>query len=317
MSERNQYVDALKGYAILLVVIGHAIQRTAGFGYWPFQEMSPYVPFSGYVTMPLFFVVSGFLLYGRVRKPLLPWLGIKTRQILLPWASWTLLYYFVIRDKFVPTAYSLPGYLRSQILNPSLWYLTVLSMCYVVLALGFGIDDWSLPLLGVAIVLVPWPRLVQLQWFWWWFILGYFIGRFQGRVVPLRFAGWVSGLALYVAGMVLLGQNVDLGARAAMALGAGLTGTLATWLLCKTPLMRPLAYMGVHSLEIYVGQFLFVQLLVIKSPANALITTILAIVGSLAIGYLLRKNRWTDLVFLGARTLHSARAVSTEGAAQS
>lgn len=304
MQKRNHYVDALKGYVILLVVAQHAIQRTEGFGFWPSRPMSPYLLFSAYMTMPLFFAISGYLTFGRVRRPLKNWLGAKARLLMIPFVSWTLLYYFAVRDKFIPTNLSILGYAHSQVVGPSLWYLVVLSLCYLVLAIGFRFGDWTLPLLGVVLALIPAPWLGSLQWFWWWFIGGYFIARFRVQVLSARKVAWAAAVPAYIVGFALVGQNIQLIPRAALSLAAAIVGTLLVQLLQKMPLpMRLIRHLGVHSLEIYVGQFLFVQLLIVRNPFNALVTGVLAVAGSLALGSLLRKNPWTDAIFLGAKKL--------------
>lgn len=316
MRERNHYVDALKGYAILLVVFGHAVQRTQGFGLWPFADMGPYVLFSGVVTMPLFFAVSGYLAFGRVHSPELRWAAGKARLLLIPWLAWTLLFYFAVNDKFVPgPPLSLLQYAQAQFADPTLWYFIVLFICYVVLAVGVPFGDWTLPLLGVVILFTPVPFLSSLHWYWWWFIGGYFFAKFEEIALKARWIAWVVGVVVYGVGVVVLTQPVTPSpgqfpplAVNAMAVGAALTGTLVVWLLSMTPLAGPLRHLGIHSMELYAGEFLFVQFLIVPSWVNALITTALAVAGSLALGYLFRLNRWTDLLFLGSKKMPSPEA---------
>lgn len=90
--KRIEFIDAMRGFAMLLVVIWHiyGFSYNMGFGYGV-TEGSP-VTFSwffGIFHMPLFFFISGFILYGAVQK----WQGWrdcgrflsrKARQLLLP-----------------------------------------------------------------------------------------------------------------------------------------------------------------------------------------------------------------------------------------
>lgn len=117
---RNTYIDALKGYAILLVVIGHALQRAEVFGVISWGPLSPYLPYSGYVTMPLFFAVSGYLSFGRVHEPVGKWLLGKARMLLVPLVVWTVIYYFTVNDGLIPTAMPFLEYVRTQATATSL-----------------------------------------------------------------------------------------------------------------------------------------------------------------------------------------------------
>lgn len=301
MPERNQYVDVLKGVLILLVVLGHSIQRTSGFGYWP-DWSAAYLPYSGYVTMPIFFAVSGYLCFGRVRQPLRPWLGRKFRQLMIPWAAWTLVYFVAVRDRYMPNPGRLFEYAQQQLVSPSLWYLMVLFLCGAVLVVGIRLGEWSLLPLGILLVLLPIPWLGSLSFYYWWFIAGYFFGRFEERLVRIRWIAWVTAALAYTGGCLVFGGNVGLWPRVLMAMAAGITATFLAFGLGRTRLAEPLAFIGARSLEIYVGQFLFVQLLIVRSPWNAAIVAVLATGGSLALGWVLGKNRWTDAVFLGGRS---------------
>lgn len=81
MTQRLQYLDSIKGFAIFLMVLAHAIA-------WQFEDyrevvwlqenMTNNVLNAGFIWqfiysfhMPLFFMVSGFLLY----KPEVTWGG--------------------------------------------------------------------------------------------------------------------------------------------------------------------------------------------------------------------------------------------------
>ena len=68
MGKRSITVDTIKGVAIILVIIGHAIQYSFGF-----QENSAYLDNIVYKTiysfhMPLFMLVSGYLSYGSISR---------------------------------------------------------------------------------------------------------------------------------------------------------------------------------------------------------------------------------------------------------
>ena len=86
---RNHTVDIIRGFAMLLVVLGHTMSGTV-------REYSDSMLFQAVWTlqMPLFILISGYV--TRYSKPLteghMLWGWIKKRTIayLLPWAMWTI-----------------------------------------------------------------------------------------------------------------------------------------------------------------------------------------------------------------------------------
>ena len=60
MSNRIQYIDALRALAIFLVVVGHIY--LFGFGYYGADYGSSYCQYIYQFHMPLFFFISGFVL---------------------------------------------------------------------------------------------------------------------------------------------------------------------------------------------------------------------------------------------------------------
>lgn len=298
---RNTYIDALKGYAILLVVIGHALQRAEVFGLISWGPLSPYLPYSGYVTMPLFFAVSGYLTFGRVHEPVGKWLLGKARMLLVPLVVWTVIYYFTVNDGLIPTAMPFLEYVRTQATATSLWFLLTLFYCYVLVGAGTRLGDWALPLIGVVLVALLDRGVVSLGWYWGWFIAGYFWAAHGERLQRFRWPMWAAALAVYAVGVFRPVMSVTLAPRFIFALAAIGLGTLVVHALRTTPIARGLAVLGVRSLSIYVGQFLFVQLVFVHSWFNAVITTVLAITASLLIDRIVSANRWTNLLFLGGR----------------
>ena len=89
MGKRNITIDIIRGFAMLLVVLGHTISGTV-------SEYSDSMLFQVVWTlqMPLFILISGYV--TRYSKPLSDgkslWLFIKKRTLayLLPWAVWTI-----------------------------------------------------------------------------------------------------------------------------------------------------------------------------------------------------------------------------------
>lgn len=119
MRQRLVYIDNLKGFLILLVVLGHCIQTTDA-------DFDHNIAFRCIYSfhMPLFMFVSGFVSY----KPQMVWETVRRRfvQLLVPFIMWALL------DSCIQLDFtSLP----QKILHPDtgLWFLWTLF--FIVLAL--------------------------------------------------------------------------------------------------------------------------------------------------------------------------------------
>jgi fucose 4-O-acetylase-like acetyltransferase len=307
---RNRYLDALKGYAILMVVVGHAIQRSEAFGVVSAAGLGPYMPFWGYVTMPLFLAVSGFLSYGRIGHPLGPWLLRKARMLLVPCAAWTLLYYLLVHDGLLPTALPFGQYVWTQLRFPSLWYLAVLFECYCLLAIASKTGEWSLPLLAVLVLFLPKTYIETPGWYASWFVAGYFLAKWAPLVTKWRWVAWIVAPIVYVGGLVYFGGSLGFASRLLFGVLAAVTATLIVHLLGRTIVGRGLEYMGVHSLVIYVGQFLFLQFVLAPGWANPVVTTVLAILGSLGIEFALRRVPLLDAVLFGGRARRAPRTAA-------
>ena len=89
MSERNHFVDIMRGIAMLLVVLGHTMQDCTTGAH---QSFLYNVIWS--LQMPLFILISGYV--TRYSHPLSSgtdlWKFVKRRTIayLLPWFVWSL-----------------------------------------------------------------------------------------------------------------------------------------------------------------------------------------------------------------------------------
>ena len=85
-TKRLEYLDMVKGLAIILVVLGHIEFISHPLRVW----ISSF-------HMPVFFIVSGILIRykNEADQPLLPLIAKKARQILIPY-FWFSLLYFVI-----------------------------------------------------------------------------------------------------------------------------------------------------------------------------------------------------------------------------
>lgn len=72
---RNQQIDVLKGILIIFVILGHISQ----------------IPYFDWFHMPLFFMISGYLLKVPEKGKCVLWIGKRAKTLLIPYVS----YYFV------------------------------------------------------------------------------------------------------------------------------------------------------------------------------------------------------------------------------
>ena len=77
-------MDAVKAFAIFLVVMGHAVQYISGTDFWN----NPIYQIIYSVHMPLFFVISGFFFVGQQNKSFKEFLSRKVMTLLLPCVVW-------------------------------------------------------------------------------------------------------------------------------------------------------------------------------------------------------------------------------------
>lgn len=132
----NHHVDALKGMLIIFVVFAHTIQLNH-----PLHDNSYlYLTFSSF-AMPLFMLLSGFIVSSQLCNTLWGYLKKYTLRLIVPffvWAVFSYGFYLLYNDHRLPAAMfdvSLPVYLWNTAKSPGngLWFLWVLFLNSVLL----------------------------------------------------------------------------------------------------------------------------------------------------------------------------------------
>jgi fucose 4-O-acetylase-like acetyltransferase len=322
--ERAVRIDAMRGAAIMCVVLGHAVQRNVGADASLFLFLAAF-------EMPLLALVSGYLATPTAARPL-PWILARSRRLLVPFVVWAPVLWLMSRFAFtgldvVGIPASLITYLQLLFARPSdgLWYLLVLFYwCVIALSISpllrrpecmpaaLGVCAAISMGLVLSHVAVPasfpgdfgLPYLVALLPF---FLAGLALratGRDLGAASPRALAG--VGLALFVAvawsvvspWAVL--RAVDPGL---VALAQGMAGVTAAVVLIRSlPTGRwlaPLATMGRASMGVYAIHLLFLRTGVGSGWVKALTSFALASGLSLLGTWLVRKNHVTARLLLG------------------
>lgn len=314
---RIPYLDNVKGFLIILVVIGHVIQDTIGTD----NIIDTYIMS---FHMPLFMAVSGYCSY----KENLGLETIKKRavQLLIPFLAWAVVKSVLVGDI---------GYVWTIIMYPDrgLWFLQALffisSIVVIVkkinnwggylelffiwillsgLCMGLGVKTFGLPMIGwhlpfftfgfamkqfeVVDKLKVWVVMLSLMV---WGVAGYWCSESEG-IQLLSSSGTVQHLLYRIASMMV----------AACAI-IGWFGVFRH-LINKKAMM--LTYLGRKTLSIYsitltteIAIFGLIRPWTSKIPYSieVVLLTIFLICFALMLGWLIEKNKYTKLLFLGKK----------------
>jgi fucose 4-O-acetylase-like acetyltransferase len=150
-SPRDTFLDCLKGFAIITVVLGHTFQgATADFdNYLPFRIVYSF-------HMPMFMFVAGMtaslgLLPRLNTSPNLPSYLLEIRskapRLVVPFISWAVIKYFTVQ----PEGYNLATWLLHILRLPDdgLWFLWILFQCSCVMILVNIVAQCAVGLLAV------------------------------------------------------------------------------------------------------------------------------------------------------------------------
>lgn len=134
--DRNQFIDVLKGLAIILVLIGHALQHGSGSDYFEsnlcFDNMLFKIIYSFH--MPLFMVVSGYLFNKSMHKYSMGKLiTTRVKSLLIPILAWAFITSMI---SLIENGYEYNGLsmLKNYIITATntLWFLWAVFLCSMV-----------------------------------------------------------------------------------------------------------------------------------------------------------------------------------------
>jgi fucose 4-O-acetylase-like acetyltransferase len=200
---RVSYIDALRGFAILLVVLGHAIQYSVVD-----YDAQPVFRLIYAFHMPLFMFISGFVYHHDSRNPW-PFLRKKLQFLVLPFFSWLLVSFLWFHTI---NAHNAIEFLLGVFKSPDaggLWFLWVLFLIYIVMAfsqavapgraitvaLGFYI------ILNLIVLKVPSANVLGLGLLCWhllFFLLGHAWAQRLPRNVPSLGLAVISALIFVI-----------------------------------------------------------------------------------------------------------------------
>ena len=271
MKERNPLIDVLKGFTIILVVIGHACQWFSGD-----DRSQPLYTTIYAFHMPLFMFLSGYVSFNKRGEMNL----LKRFQVLvIPFFVWFLI--SAAYHKYLFDIEKVGHYLKILIHDPTqgMWFLWLLFwecvLLYIALKVSKGREVWAMIGLWSIIIFIhritgaqaPYYGLPELCWYFLYFGLGYLTHKYEPQSMRIiKPIGWTSVglfpllLLLPIPASSFLLYSVRLYTLA-------LTGIAATYVVwqqiinLRNPLSarttQCLQYLGGISLEIYVTHYYF------------------------------------------------------------
>ena len=321
-NRRNQYVDVLRGIAMLMVVLGHTMT-----GCTQNAENSFVYNVIWSLQMPLFILISGYVTrYSRgvgTARELGRFVLRRTVAYLLPWTVWTFLirglllghteqlfdpqqifwhmdagYWFLITIWTISMVYAVAQFLTGRLCKTDKrgMKLLLFSLCY---ACGMG----ALGAVGLALGLRFFSIKLTLYYMP-FFYAGWLYGQLREGILAKQHGKLLADLTIAVCAAawiaILCRVNLyavpDGGAGIALRAAASLTGCVAVCGLCRgifagpmktgpgTGAKKLLCSAGRHSMEIYTTHYLL--LCIVKlSPTPELLS--LRGVGATALNYTL------------------------------
>jgi fucose 4-O-acetylase-like acetyltransferase len=320
---RNLDMDALRGLAILLVVLGHALSE---YGYPYYNKSTAYV-FIYSFHMPLFAFVSGFVIYGKRINP-----KDKFLMLIIPFLAWIpvnqLLDYYVFHE----TVYL--GTFKEALLHPeyALWYLWFLFLCYMCLIPVTFLESRRKYLGGISLALLVIiftfsPLNILGFWllrsFFSFFALGYLAAKHRGWFEQVRpyiiNSVLIIATALFLVISILVGRDLHLVRdfysmgdiisspyQFLTGYGAALLGIMASYglirLLRRGGAHRWLCWFGLVTMDIYVSHQIVMRISFGTGWVRVVSAFLAGVLFSLMLSFLvLRRSRILSALLLGKR----------------
>lgn len=300
---RNQFVDIMRGIAMLLVVLGHTMT-----GCTVDSQKSFLFNIIWSLQMPLFILISGFV--TKYSRPISDgkglWKYVKRRTVayMLPWAVWSFLvrgiifgedgflnvkhllwnmdsgYWFLATIWTISMIFGIASFIAERVSKENLLKKqTVLLGCYLVgmvLLVGIG------AILGLSFFAIK-LTLYYMPFYYVGFLYGQFDDRMKESEIGKKIIDSVVAICFVVWLFVILRfplyEMSDGGFAIILRAATSLAGCIAVCGLCRGIFSGKigggtLACVGEHSLEVYLTHYLLLSLIkldeapILYSPAG-------------------------------------------------
>ena len=209
---RNISLDLLKVLACIGVVLLHT--TIGGFKETGSWNLSTYLYYLGTYSIPLFFMVNGYLLLGK-REITYSYILQKVKWILITVSSWSVIIWLFKRDFTVNPIKKIVGSLIQKGYFFQFWFfgaLILIYMCLPILKKFLNSKRSYLYILSVLLVIglifeltnivLQMPiqtYIIQTFRLWTWFfyyLLGGFIAQFNKDIIKNRFKIWMKAVVV-------------------------------------------------------------------------------------------------------------------------
>jgi len=310
-SDRIAHVDNIKGFLIVLVVLGHTIQYTVGLDNVVWRYIYSF-------HMPLFMAVSGYCCY----KSHLGWNLITKRavRLLIPFLVWAIVKSLLLNDiTYVWTVIKYP--------DRGLWFLQTLFWITVIVVLADKCSRNRSAVFFYSIILFVWLLITGVTmglgvktfgfpfigWHLPFFTLGFALKQYKVLEKMNKTAALICLILWCIAGYwcseELLPINHILYRFAGLIIAfMAILGWLGVFHYSINMNMKMLSFLGRKTLSIYAVTlttelFLFALIRPYTSVMPYLVEvialTVFLICFALAVDWLFDKNRYTRMLFLG------------------
>lgn len=287
MSKRLEYIDCVRGVAMILVVWGHCIQHLIGGDlFWN----NPMHIFVCSFHVALFMFVSGLFLGRSFKIPLKNVVFSKIKRLLIPLYLWSIIY-SVIYYLLFNTQYS---FYQFFIENPfkSFWFLRSVFICYVVSCFFMKIlkkDIYACVVSVLFMLILPDNlRLALDKYVYIFFWCGYFFYKYLYWILKYKrlilvlsiisffvvYVLWQNefyiyryGMSFYKVGGVENVEFVDLLSHLNILIARliiGLSGSIMIYLIIEMiygKYLYVVSIIGKETLEIYVVHFFYINII--------------------------------------------------------
>lgn len=326
MTNRIVWLDAMKGVAIFLVIIGHVMNNMHLMN-------SPVNKWIHLFNMPLFFFLSGFLAFKTSKRSLVENIKKKLRSLCIPFLTCGLLYSVAFGkvEEFILDLHHAGYWFLLSLLTCWLIFLPlqkfIVRYCqniiieFIILLIPFFVGN-----LLIKIIAVEWQNTLCLPLTfaqYRFFILGYIIGKiyFHGYKISIldRVINFLGGHILSIAYIILFVLSTMVIVQ--LPILANIPKTIIQVLLMlsvfgvlykvdiymNNRILTFSSYLGVNSLAVYVLHFFFVY----QFPLNGCVfssgwqfmiafgISLVVVVATLSIAVPISKDKMLSLIFLG------------------
>lgn len=341
VKERNQYVDILRGIAMLLVVLGHTMT-----GSTKDSENSVLFNIVWSLQMPLFILISGYVSrYSRALKTtsdFLNYIKRRTTSYIIPWAVWSFFirgfifkqksffnikwllwhmdsgYWFLITIWTISIIFGISLFLTEKIFKNNKFKLISVFVFY---CMGMG----ALLLIGRLAGMNFFAVKLTLYYMPFYFA-GYLYGKYYDKLLSLKRFNLIYDIAvaacfavwIYAVINFNLYNMSDTGFKIIFRAGISVAGCVAVSGLLKgivrmkplSKIMGGVARTGQNSMAVYLVHYLLLNLIKLQTTpqlitpagkAAVLLNFIITVSLSLIITELLLKNQAVKIILYGGK----------------